>query len=51
MPKCGAHYCKQSHVPNDETAYVLKETDEGKNLTEYDTLDEFWKSLGFGNHS
>jgi|694.fasta_scaffold14034_10 hypothetical protein len=39
--------CKRSHIPNKETAQVLKETDAGKNLVEYDTLDDFWKALGF----
>ena len=51
MPKCGGHHCKQGHVPNEETARVLKETDKGENLIEYETLDEFWDALGFSQHA
>ncbi len=51
MPKCGGHHCKKSHEPNEETAKVLRETDRGENLTEYETLDEFWDSLGFNQNA
>lgn len=51
MPKCGEHHCKQSHEPNEETVKVLQETDQGTNLIEYETLDEFWDSLGFSQHA
>lgn len=47
MPKCDVGHCKHSHEPNEETAKVLRETDEGKNLIEHDTLEDFWNSLGF----
>jgi hypothetical protein len=47
MPKCGGHHCKRSHEPNKETAKVLRDIDEGKNLIEHETLDEFWDALGF----
>lgn len=49
--QCGGHHCKQSHEPNEETAKVLKETDRGENLTEYETLEDFWSSLGFNKHA
>lgn len=51
MPKCGGRHCKQSHEPNEETAKVLRETDKGENLVEYETLDDFWDSLGFSQHA
>lgn len=47
MPKCGAYHCKKSHEPNEETIKVLQDTENGKNLIEHETLDEFWKALGF----
>lgn len=47
MPKCGSRHCRHSHEPNEETARVLRETDQGKNLIEYESLDEFWDALGF----
>lgn len=34
------------YEPNQETALVLRETDEGKNLIEPESLDAFWDSLG-----
>ena len=51
MPKCGGHHCNRIHEPNEETARVLKETDDGENLTEYETLDDFWEALGFNQHA
>lgn len=51
MPKSCQHHCSKSHVPNRETAKVLKETDEGKNLTEYESLDDFWKALGLEKYA
>lgn len=44
-------HCKRSHEPNEETAKVLRETDEGKNLIEHKTLEEFWDALGFSQHA
>lgn len=51
MPKCGGYHCNKSHEPNEETAKVLAETDREENLTEYETLDEFWDALGFNQHA
>lgn len=51
MPNCGVHHCKKSHVPNEETVKVLKETDQGENLIEHQTLDDFWDALGFNKHA
>lgn len=51
MPKCGGNHCNRIHEPNAETARVLKETDEGKNLIEHETLDDFWDALGFSQHA
>lgn len=45
---CNRH-CPKTHVPNEETDKVLRETDEGNNLVEHETLDEFWKALGLEN--
>ncbi len=34
------------HVPNEETAKVLREAREGKNLLHYESLEEMLKDLG-----
>jgi hypothetical protein len=36
----------KGHVPNDETAQVLREAQEGKNLLRYENLEEMFKDLG-----
>ena len=51
MPKSCKQHCTQTHIPNKETAKVLRDTDEGKNLEEYETLDEFWESLGLNKYA
>ncbi len=47
----GGEMARFWHVPNEETARVLKETDLGESLVEYETMDEFWDSLGFSRHA
>ncbi len=32
-------------IPNEETAQVLRDTDEGKNLVKYNTVEEMFKDL------
>jgi DNA-damage-inducible protein J len=32
-------------IPNEETAQVLKDTDEGKNLVKYKTMEDMFKDL------
>lgn len=41
------NHCNHNHFPNNETVRILTETEKGKNLVEYDTMDDFWKSLGY----
>src|SRR5439155_23269891 len=36
----------EGHVPNAETAKVLREAREGKNLLHYESLEEMFKDLG-----
>ena len=36
----------EGHVPNAETAKVLREAREGKNLLRYESLEEMFKDLG-----
>ncbi len=36
----------EDHVPNAETAKVLREAREGKNLLHYESLEEMFKDLG-----
>jgi hypothetical protein len=36
----------KDHVPNAETAEVLREAREGKNLLHYESLEEMFKDLG-----
>ena len=36
----------EGHVPNAETAKVLREAREGKNLLHYECLEEMFKDLG-----
>jgi len=39
--------CLQSnHYPNKETLKALKDIEEGKNLTKYESLEDFAKKLG-----
>jgi DNA-damage-inducible protein J len=33
-------------IPNKTTLKTMKDTDEGKNLTAYDSLDDFFKEMG-----
>jgi hypothetical protein len=47
MPKSLKKHCSLSHAPNKETAKVLRDTDQGKNLIEHESLEEFWEALGF----
>lgn len=44
--KCNFRGCDGVHIPNKETARVLKETEEGINLESHDSLDDFWKAMG-----
>ncbi len=32
-------------IPNEETAQVLRDTDEGKNLVKYNTIEDMFKDL------
>jgi hypothetical protein len=36
----------EGHVPNDETAQVLREAQEGKNLLHYENLEAMFEDLG-----
>jgi hypothetical protein len=36
----------EGHVPNNETAEVLREARNGKNLLHYDSVEEMYKDLG-----
>jgi|GEM_PF-1640686 len=51
MPKSCKNHCAHTHTPNKETAKVLRDTDEGKNLEEYETLEEFWESIGLNKYA
>ena len=37
--------CSLSHSPNDETIKALQDVEEGKNLVQFDSLEDFFKSL------
>lgn len=41
----------RGNIPNKETAKVLRNSDEGKNLIEVENLDDFWEELGFNKHA
>jgi hypothetical protein len=51
MSKTCAHHCMKSHVPNEETARVLRDLDAGGELQDHETLDDFWKSLGLDKYA
>ena len=36
----------EGHVPSDETAEVLRQAQDGKNLLHYESLEEMFKDLG-----
>lgn len=38
--------CKLSHIPNAETAKALHESEKGKGLKKYKTIDEMFEYLG-----
>lgn len=48
MPKSSCSYpgCDGIHTPNEETAKVLKESEEGTNLESHASIEDFWKSMG-----
>lgn len=37
--------CKHSHEPNERLEKILKNIDEGKNLIEYENIDDLFKDL------
>ncbi|WP_213105216.1 hypothetical protein [Candidatus Protochlamydia amoebophila] len=39
----------ETYGPNALTSKTMEEADRGENLEEYESLDEFWKSIGKGN--
>jgi hypothetical protein len=43
---CDFPGCDGVHIPNEETAKVLRETDAGLNLESHKSLNDFWKSMG-----
>lgn len=45
------YYDYRSHEPNEETARVLKETEQGMYLESHDSLEDFWKSMGMDPHA
>lgn len=51
MSKTCARHCTKNHVPNEETAKVLRDLDAGGDLQEHETLDDFWKSLGLDKYA
>src|ERR1700723_2118105 len=44
--KCDFPGCNGVHEPNEETAKVLRETDDGINLETHNSLEDFWKAMG-----
>lgn len=44
--KCDHPGCSGVHVPNKETAKVLRDTDAGRNLESHNSLEDFWKAMG-----
>ena len=35
----------EENIPNEETIQVMTDTDEGKNLTEWDSVDSYFKYI------
>lgn len=35
----------EENIPNEETLQVMKDTDDGKNLTEWDSVDSYFKYI------
>lgn len=48
MPKSSCSYlgCDGVHVPNEETAKVLKDSKKGLNVESHASIEDFWKSMG-----
>ena len=43
MPACTA-----CHTPNAETIASIEESERGEGIERYESLDDFWKSMGVG---
>ena len=43
--KCNFPGCDGTHIPNKETARVLRESEAGINLESHDSLESFWKAM------
>ncbi|NGX42407.1 MAG: hypothetical protein K940chlam7_00687 [Chlamydiae bacterium] len=41
----------KKRIPNKETQKVLRETEEGKNLENHDSLDDFWEAMGMNSNA
>lgn len=48
MPKssCGYPGCDGIHIPNEETAKVLRDSEKGLNIESHASIEDFWKSMG-----
>ena len=38
--------CTKSHIPNAETIASIQESEQKKGLERFDSLEDFWKSMG-----
>ncbi len=38
--------CNRAHIPNDETAATLDASERGENIISFDSIDDFFKSMG-----
>lgn len=38
--------CSRSHTPNSETIKALRDAEKGENLIEFNSIEDFFKSLG-----
>lgn len=36
----------KGRIPNKETQKILRKTEEGKNLENHESLEDFWKAMG-----
>lgn len=46
LAKAHMPICTKSHIPNAQTITSIEESERGENLEHYNSLDDFWKSMG-----
>ena len=49
LAKAQMPHCTKSHILNEKTKSSIEESERGEGIEHYDSLDNFWKSMGVGS--